>query len=187
MYWYVTLKPKTSSLRWSIDFLSPINAQAKFFVMVRAPWSSTAFSNHFVGGYIYIESLKFALGVYTRYACIGNVSFCVRWSRPGVVSLFVKISARNYNLKAWMSHPPPTFIRKFALYISRPFLHAHHCVNSVIINFTLNLTQGVFIDRIYRINNHTETWNFNASTLVTSASPKITTKMGNSTTKRHFF
>ena len=31
-----------------------------------------------------------------------------------------------------------------------------HCVNSVNINFTLNLTQGVFIDRIYRIN-HTET------------------------------
>ena len=186
MYWYVTLKSKTSSLRWYIDFFSPINAQAKFFVMVRAPWSSTAFSNHFVGVYIYIESLKFALGVHTRYACIGNVSFCVRWSRPGVVSLFVK-SAHVITTKKRKWANPPTFTPKFALYISRPFLHAHHCVNSVNINFTLNLTQGVFIDRIYRINNHTETWNFNASTLVTSASHKITTKMGNSTTKRHFF
>ena len=96
MYWYVTLKPKTSSLRWSIDFFSPINAQAKFFVMVRAPWTSTAFSNHFVGGYIYIESLKFALGVYTLYACIGNVSFCVRWSRPGVVSLFSELKQQRF-------------------------------------------------------------------------------------------
>ena len=52
-----------------------------------------------------------------------------------------------------------------------------HCVNSVNINFTLNLTQGVFIDRIYRIN-HTETWNFNAPTLVTSVSHKITAKCG---------
>ena len=52
-----------------------------------------------------------------------------------------------------------------------------HCVNSVTINFTLNLTPGVFIDRIYRIN-HTETWNFNSSTLVTCASHKITAKCG---------
>ena len=52
-----------------------------------------------------------------------------------------------------------------------------HCGNSVNINFTLNLTQGVFIDRIYRIN-HTETWNFNAITLVTSVSHKITAKFG---------
>ena len=72
---------------------------------------------------------------------------------------------------------PPTCIPKFALYISRPFLHVDHCVNSVNINFTLNLTQGVFIDRIYRIN-HTETWNFNAPTLVTSVSHKITAKCG---------
>ena len=70
----------------------------------------------------------------------------------------------------------PTCIPKFALYISRPFLHVDHCVNSVNINFTLNLTQGVFIDRIYRINNHTETWNFNAPTLVTSVSHKIKAK-----------
>ena len=70
----------------------------------------------------------------------------------------------------------PTCIPKFALYISRPFLHVDHSVNSVNINFTLNLTQGVFSDRIYRINNHTETWNFNASTLVTSVSHKITAK-----------
>ena len=54
-----------------------------------------------------------------------------------------------------MSHSP-TCIPKFALYISSPFLHVDHYVNSVNINFTLNLTQGVFIDRIYRIN-HTET------------------------------
>jgi len=66
---------------------------------------------------------------------------------------------------------------KFALYISRPFLHVDHCENSVNINFTLNLTQGVFIDRIYRIN-HTETWNFNAPTLVTSVSHKTTAKCG---------
>ena len=66
---------------------------------------------------------------------------------------------------------------KFALYISRPFLHVDHCVNSVNKNFTLNLTQGVFIDRNYRIN-HTETWNFNAPTLVTSVSHNITTKCG---------
>ena len=72
---------------------------------------------------------------------------------------------------------PPTGILKFALYISRPFLRVDHCVNSVNINFTLNLTQGVFIDRIYRIN-HTETWNFNAPTLVTSVSHKITAKCG---------
>ena len=43
--------------------------------------------------------------------------------------------------------------------------------------FTFNLTQGVFFDRIYRIN-HTETWNFNAPTLVTSVSHKITAKCG---------
>ena len=55
------------------------------------------------------------------------------------------------------------FIPKFALCISRPF--------------TLNLKQAVFIDRIYRIN-HTETWNFNALTLVTSVSDKITAKCG---------
>ena len=72
---------------------------------------------------------------------------------------------------------PPTCIPKFALNISRPLLHVDHCVNSVDINFTLNLTQGVFIDRIYRIN-HTETWNFNALTLVTSVSHKITAKCG---------
>ena len=72
---------------------------------------------------------------------------------------------------------PPTCIPKFALNISRPLLHVDHCVNSVDINFTLNLTQGVFIDRIYRIN-HTETWNFNAPTLVTSVSHKITAKCG---------
>ena len=70
---------------------------------------------------------------------------------------------------------PPTFIHNFALYISRPLLHVDHCVNSVNINFTLNLMQGVFIDRIHRIN-HTETWNFNASTLVTSVSHKTTAK-----------
>ena len=69
--------------------------------------------------------------------------------------------------------PVPKFVR----YILRPFLHVDHCVNSVNINFTLNLTQGVFIDRIYRIN-HTETWNFNAPTLVTSVSHKITAKCG---------
>ena len=51
---------------------------------------------------------------------------------------------------------PPTCIPRFALYISRLFLHVDHCVNSVNKDFTLNLTQGVFIDKIYRIN-HTET------------------------------
>ena len=35
----------------------------------------------------------------------------------------------------------------------------------------------MFIDRIYHIN-HTETWNFNAPTLVTSVSHKITAKCG---------
>ena len=50
----------------------------------------------------------------------------------------------------------PYILPKFALYISRPFLHVDLCVNSVTINFTLNLTQGVFIARIYRIN-HIET------------------------------
>ena len=35
----------------------------------------------------------------------------------------------------------------------------------------------MFIDRIYRIN-HTETWNFNAPTLVTSVSHKIMAKCG---------
>ena len=44
-------------------------------------------------------------------------------------------------------------------------------------NFTLNLTQGVFIDRIYRIN-RTETWNFNAPILVSSVSLKSTAKCG---------
>ena len=39
------------------------------------------------------------------------------------------------------------------------------------------MQQGVFIDRIYRIN-HTETWNFNAPTLVTSVSHNITAKCG---------
>ena len=72
---------------------------------------------------------------------------------------------------------PPTCILKFALYISRPFLRVDHCVNSVNINFTLNLTQGVFIDRIYGIN-HTETWHFNIPTLVTFISHKITAKCG---------
>ena len=69
------------------------------------------------------------------------------------------------------------FIPKFALYISRPFLHVDHTINSVTINFTLNLTQGVFIDRIYRIN-RTETSNFNAPTLVTNTSHKTTAKCG---------
>ena len=74
---------------------------------------------------------------------------------------------------------PPTCIPKFVLYILRPFLHVDHFVNSagVNINFTLNLTQGVFIDRIYCIN-HTETWNFNAPTLVTFVSHKIAAKCG---------
>ena len=40
----------------------------------------------------------------------------------------------------------------------------------------LYLTQGVFIDGIYRIN-HTETYNLSAATLVTFASHKIMTKM----------
>ena len=60
----------------------------------------------------------------------------------------------------------------------RPFLHVdHYSVNLVNKNFTLNLTQGVFIDTIYRIN-HPETWNFNPPTLVTSVSHKITAKCG---------
>ena len=78
------------------------------------------------------------------------------------------------------------FIPKFALYISRPFLHVDHCVNSVNINFTLNLTQGVFIDRIYRIN-RTETSNFNAPTLVTNTSHKTTAKCGILCTKTLLF
>ena len=83
---------------------------------------------------------------------------------------------RKYQTLTWTN--PPSCIPKFALYISRPFLRILHvCVNSVNINFTLNLKQGVFIDRIYRIN-HTETWNFNAPTLVTSVSHKITAKCG---------
>ena len=52
-----------------------------------------------------------------------------------------------------------------------------HWPNSVNINFTLNLTQGVFINRIYRIS-HPETWNFKAPTLVTSVPHKITAKCG---------
>ena len=44
------------------------------------------------------------------------------------------------------------------------------------IYFTVNLTQaGVFMDRIYRID-HSNTYSFNAPTLVTSASHKIKTK-----------
>ena len=92
-------------------------------------------------------------------------------SGPSVVALVVNITTLKTKKLKWAN--PPTCIPKFALYISRPFLHVDHCVNSVNINFTLNLTQGVFIDRIYRIN-HTETWNFNAPTLVTSPSHKIT-------------
>ena len=97
------------------------------------------------------------------------------WARPSVVPLVVNITTLKTKKLKWAN--PPTCIPKFALYISRPFLHVDHCVNSVNINFTLNLTQGVFIDRIYRIN-HTETWNFNALTLVTSVSHKITAKCG---------
>ena len=96
-------------------------------------------------------------------------------SEPSVVALVVNITTLKTKKLKWAN--PPTCIPKFALYISRPFLHVDHCVNSVNINFTLNLTQGVFIDRIYRIN-HTETWNFNAPTLVTSVSHKITAKCG---------
>ena len=51
-------------------------------------------------------------------------------------------------------------------------------LNSVTKNFTLNLTQGVIIDRIYCILNHTETWNSNAPTLVTPACHKIRAKCG---------
>ena len=56
--------------------------------------------------------------------------------------------------------------------------------------------KGVFINRIHRIN-YTETWNFNAPTLVTSSSHKITAKYGilcpktllfnRKTTPRHTF
>ena len=74
----------------------------------------------------------------------------------------------------------PYMYTKFVLYISRTFLHVDHCVNSVNINFTLNLTKGKFIDRIYRIN-YTETWNFHAPTLVTSVSHKIMAKCGQKT------
>ena len=50
-------------------------------------------------------------------------------------------------------------------------------IYDVNINFTLNLTQRVFIDGIYRIN-HTETWHFNVPTLITSVSHKSTAKCG---------
>ena len=90
-----------------------------------------------------------------------------------MVALVVNITTLKIKKLKWAN--PPTCIPKFELYISRPFLHVDHCVNSVNVNFTLNLTRGVFIDRIYRIN-HTETWNFNGLTLVTSVSHKITAK-----------
>ena len=96
-------------------------------------------------------------------------------SGPSVVALVVNITTLKTKKLKWAN--PPTCIPKFALYISSPFLHVDHCVNSVNINFSLNLKQGVFIGRIYRIN-HTETWNFNALTLVTSVSHKITAKCG---------
>ena len=88
-----------------------------------------------------------------------------RWSWPSVVTHHVITTKK---LK-WA----PTFIPKFAPLYSRPFLYVDHCVNSVAINFTLNLTQGVFIDRLYRIN-HTETWNFNAQGKMRHSMPKDT-------------
>ena len=45
------------------------------------------------------------------------------------------------------------------------------------VNFTVDLTQGVFIDRFHRID-PTKTYNFKAPTSVTSASHKITAKCG---------
>ena len=55
------------------------------------------------------------------------------------------------------------------------------------VHFTINLTQErVFIDRFYRIN-HAKTYNFDAPTLVTSASHKITAKMPYSLSKINIF
>ena len=64
-------------------------------------------------------------------------------------------------------------------------LHLYLILYYIFLIFTF-MQEGVFLDRIYCIN-HTETYNLNAPTLVTSASHKMTTNMHYSFSKDTVF
>ena len=88
-----------------------------------------------------------------------SIVIATEWS---VITLVVNMSTCKYNWKGLNEFAFPAH-----LYLSsRPFS-----------NFTVDLKQGVFIDRFHSID-PTKTYNFKAPTLVTSASHKITAKCG---------
>ena len=84
-----------------------------------------------------------------------------------VITLVVNMSTCKYNWKGLNESAFPAH-----LYLSQYYIFRDHSVN-----FTVDLTQGVFIDRFHSID-PTKTYNFKAPTLVTSASHKITAKCG---------
>ena len=84
-----------------------------------------------------------------------------------VITLVVNMSTCKYNWKGLNESAFPAH-----LYLSKYYIFRDHSVN-----LTVDLTQGVFVDRFHRIDS-TKTYNFKASTLVTSACHKITTQCG---------
>ena len=82
-----------------------------------------------------------------------------------VITLVVNMSTCKNNWKGLNESAFPAH-----LYLSQYYIFRDHSVN-----FTVDLTQGVFIDRPHSID-LTKTYNFKAPTLVTSASHKITAK-----------
>ena len=83
-----------------------------------------------------------------------------------VITLVVDMSTCKYNWNGLNESAFPAHLH-LSIYIFRD-----HSVN-----FTVDLTQGVFIDRFHSID-PTKTDNFKAPTLATSASHKITAKCG---------
>ena len=84
-----------------------------------------------------------------------------------IITLVVNMNTCKYNWKGLNESAFPAH-----LYLSQFYIFRDHAVN-----FTVDLMQGVFIDRFHHID-PTKTYNFNAPTLDTSASHKITAKYG---------
>ena len=90
-------------------------------------------------------------------------------AEPSVITLLVNISTCNYDWKRLNESAFPAH-----LYLSWYYIFRDHTV----VNFAVDLSQeGVFIDRVHPID-PTKTYNFNGSTLVSSAADKITAKYG---------
>ena len=111
--------------------------------------------------------LKFRQYISLPSIVVTNRHSIVIAAERSVITLVVNMSTCKYNWKGLNESAFPAH-----LYLSQYYIFRDHSVN-----FTVDLTQGVFIDRFHSID-PTKTYNFKAPTLVTSASHKITAKCG---------